>query len=151
MDDKWSRCFQQLMADENHELGRKDMLLPQQITDKKIKQESMKRFFWFIGDGYFLDALHAYKKGEGFGIERIACLFHNEFQTWEEMYFGDSGIMYIEEQDPFEDSLVFVMNYQEFYEYLQQTCIEYMIKFPHKKIEVENCLSEYKKNFDISD
>ncbi|WP_046214880.1 ribonuclease toxin immunity protein CdiI [Paenibacillus wulumuqiensis] len=122
-----------------------------QITDKKTQQELMERFFWFIGDGYFLDALHAYKKGEGFGIESIACLFHDEFQPWEETYFGNSGVAYIEEQDPYEESLMFVMNYQEFYRHLQQNSDKYLIKFPQKKIEVEECLNAYREKFNIND
>lgn len=119
------------------------------VTEKQDQIKLMEKYFWFIGDGYFLDALNSFKKGEGFGIEAISCLFHDEFEPWEDMYFGDSGVAYIEEQSPIEESIMFVMNYKEFYDYLTYQSKGYLERFPQDEWEVKNCLSIFEEAFVI--
>ena len=119
------------------------------ITNKIEIDKYIKYYYDHIGEGYFIDALKNYSQLEGFGIEVIWCCFANEYEEWEEDYFGESGVAYYFDYPAVEKDCTIILNNEEFYKYLVEKCEEYVVKYEDKKDIVLNYLKKIKINLNL--
>lgn len=104
-----------------------------------------------MGDEKFLTVLNHYANGEDYGVENIWCVFADDYETWEDDYFGDTGIAYYFDYSAVEKDEIVILDYETFFKYLKEACVEYLECNPENKKEVEGYLIEIKKRFDIVD
>lgn len=90
------------------------------------KRKLMDLYYWYIGEGYFLDALNRFKNEDGFGIENIRCLFQNDYEPWEEEYFEGRYVAFIAEHPAVSEDIIAMVDYETFYEHLRGTCEKYI-------------------------
>lgn len=118
-------------------------------NDKSKIKELLNLYYWVIGDDRFISILEKYSKCEGFGIENIWCCFANEYEEWEEDYFGESGVAYYFDYPAVEKDCTIILNNEEFYKYLVEKCEEYVVKYEDKKDIVLNYLNKIKSNLNL--
>lgn len=113
-------------------------------NDKSKIKELLNLYYWVIGDDRFISILEKYSEGEGFGIEDIWCCFANEYEEWEEDYFGESGVAYYFDYPAVKEDCTIILSNKEFYKYLTEKCEEYVEKYEDKKDIVFNYLNKIK-------
>jgi hypothetical protein len=117
--------------------------------DKSKIKELLNLYYWVIGDERFLSVLDKYSNCEGFGVENIWCCFANEYEEWEEDYFGESGVAYYFDYPAVEKDCTIILNYEEFYKYLVETCEEYIKKHEEEKAVIYEYLDKIKMNLSL--
>ena len=117
--------------------------------DKSKIKELLNLYYWVIGDERFLSVLDKYSNCEGFGVENIWCCFANEYEEWEEDYFGESGVAYYFDYPAVEKDCTIILNYEEFYKYLFETCQEYIKKHEEEKVVIYEYLNKIKINLGL--
>lgn len=117
--------------------------------DKSKIKELLNLYYWVIGDERFLSVLDKYSNCEGFGVENIWCCFANEYEEWEEDYFGESGVAYYFDYPAVEKDCTITLNYEEFYKYLFETCQEYIKKHEEEKVVIYEYLNKIKMNLGL--
>ena len=113
------------------------------------KEKYIRLYFNYIGKSYFLDALENFRKKEGFGQEYVWCCFANEYEKWEEDYFGESGVAFYFEYPAVEEDCTIILSNEEFYKYLVDECKDYIKKYPKDEDVVHNYLSVIKKKLKL--
>jgi len=119
------------------------------INDMENTDKHIKYYYEHIGDGYFKKALSNYSESRGFGIEDIWCCFANEFEAWEEDYFGEEGVAYYFDYPAVEKDCIVILSYSEFYKYLTEACEEYIKRNVNEEKEVKVYLKKIKENFKL--
>lgn len=119
--------------------------------DTRRSTDLVKYYYTVMGDEKFLTVLNHYANGEGYGVENIWCVFADDYETWEDDYFGDIGIAYYFDYPAVEKDETVILDYETFFKYLKEACVEYLERNPENKKEVEGYLIEIKKRFDIVD
>ncbi|EOP59314.1 hypothetical protein IIW_04945 [Bacillus cereus VD136] len=117
--------------------------------DKSKIKELLNLYYWVIGDERFLSVLDKYSNCEGFGVENIWCCFANEYEEWEEDYFGESGVAYYFDYPAVEKDFTIILNNEEFYKYLFETCEEYIKKHEEEKVVIYEYLDKIKMNLSL--
>ena len=120
------------------------------VTKKSEIDKVFKIYFICIEGRYrFTQALKSFAKGEGYGQEYVCCIFANEFRTWEEEYFGSTGVQISIDYPAYDEDVVAIVSNEEFFEYLTNECIKFINEFPDKKDEVNDYLNKIKINLGI--
>ena len=97
-----------------------------------------------------LKALKKYSKGEGYAIsQELRCCFANEFEAWEEDYFGEEGVAYYFDYPAVEKDCIVVLSYSEFYKYLTEECEKYIKRNFNEEKEVKEYLEKIKENLKL--
>ncbi|CAM2896601.1 ribonuclease toxin immunity protein CdiI [Hathewaya histolytica] len=118
--------------------------------NKSKIEELLNLYYWVIGDEKLLFVLDKYSNCEGFGVENIWCCFANEFQEWEEDYFGESGVEYYFDYPALEKDCMVILTYKEFYEYLLDFCKKYVEKHSEEKDIIYEYLNNIKVNLNLN-
>ncbi|CAM2897921.1 ribonuclease toxin immunity protein CdiI [Hathewaya histolytica] len=119
------------------------------LNDKNDIRNHIEYYYIHIGDGYLIDALDNYSKLEGFGIKGIWCCFANEYEEWEEDYFGESGVAYYFDYPAVEKDCIVILTYKEFYKYLLDVCEKYVEKHSEEKGIIYEYLNKIKVNLNL--
>lgn len=119
------------------------------ITNKEDINKYIKYYYEHIGEKNLLKALSNYSDSRGFGIEDIWCCFANEYEEWEEDYFGESGVAYYFDYPAVEKDCTIILNYEEFYKYLFETCQEYIKKHEEEQVAIYEYLEKLKMNLGL--
>ena len=117
--------------------------------DKSKIKELLDLYYWVIGDERFLYVLDKYSNCEGFGVENIWCCFANEYEEWEEDYFGESGVAYYFDYPAVEKDCTIIFSNEEFYNQLLIKCEEYVKKHEDEKDIVFKYLNKIKINLNL--
>lgn len=117
--------------------------------DKSKIKELLNLYYWVIGDERFLSVLDKYSNCKGFGVENIWCCFANEYEEWEEDYFGESGVAYYFDYPAVEKDCTIILNNEEFYKYLFDACEEYIKKHEEEKAIIYEYLDKIKMNLSL--
>lgn len=120
-----------------------------EITNKLEIEQYIKYYYKHIGDNYLLQALINYSELKGFGIEDIWCCFANEYEEWEEDYFGESGVAYYFDYPAVENDCIIILNYQNFFRYLFDACQEYINRYPENEKNIYKYLDIIKNNLGL--
>lgn len=119
------------------------------ITNKEDINKYIKYYYEHIGEKNLLKALTNYSDSRGYGIEDIWCCFANEYEEWEEDYFGESGVAYYFDYPAVEKDCTVILNYSEFYKYLSVECEEYIKRNVDKEKEANEYLEKIKENLKL--
>lgn len=119
------------------------------IIDEETIDEKMESYFTLIGDYHFVMALNNYSELFGFGIEDIWCCFANQYDEWEEDYFGESGVEFYFDYPAVSEDLSFILTYEEFYQYILEASERYIERHPEHKEIVKEHLDKIKMAFNI--
>ncbi|WP_406589695.1 ribonuclease toxin immunity protein CdiI [Bacillus atrophaeus] len=116
--------------------------------DNKNK-DLINYFFQIMGDERFLRILEKFSNGEGYGIENVWCVFADDYEEWEEDYFGDEGIAFYFDYPAVEEDEEVILDYENFYKYLNEIVGQYLERHPENKPEVEIYMKRIKDKYDI--
>lgn len=119
------------------------------LTEKENHRELIKQFYWHMGDGDFLYILECISKEIGYGDEYCRFVFANNWEEWEEDYFGEEGVCYYFDEPAVKEDLQFVLDYDTFYRYLEEDCTTYLEKYPNNRGLVEELLGKIREKFNI--
>lgn len=114
------------------------------------KEELLKLYYSHIGDGYFLDALNNFSNRQGFGIEDIWCVFANEYEPWEEDYFGETGVAYYFDYPAIDKDEVLTLDKDSFYKYLLDASEDYLTRNLTDEQKVKKHLKIIKRKLHIT-
>lgn len=120
-----------------------------QSKDDEKKKALVKYYYQAMGDERFLKVLNKYANEQGYGIEHVWCTFANDFEPWEDDYFGETGIAYYFDYPAVEKDEIVILNYETFYRYLKEASIEYLERNSNNKEEVENLLKNIRERYNI--
>ncbi|KHD36197.1 hypothetical protein NL50_10520 [Clostridium acetobutylicum] len=119
------------------------------ITNKEDINKYIKYYYGHIGENNLLKALSNYSDLRGFGIEDIWCCFANEYEEWEEGYFGESGVAYYFDYPSVEKDCTIILNYEQFYKYLVEYCGEYVTKHEEERVVIYEYLDKIQINIGL--
>jgi len=60
---------------------------------------------------------------------------------------GEKGVCYYIDAPAVEEDVQFVLDYDTFYQYLEEDCAEHLEKYPHNNARVEELLGKIKEKF----
>ena len=115
------------------------------------QRELIKVYYRVMGDGRFLTILEHISKEIGYGDEYARFVFANNWEEWEEDYFGEEGVCYYIDAPAVEEDVEFVLDYETFYHYLVEDSEDYLEKYPNNRVRVEEILGEIRKRFNIKE
>lgn len=111
--------------------------------DKSNREAELIEFYYSnLSDSYFLDALKSYSNGKGFGIGEIWCVFAEEFEPWEEDYFGERKVSYYFDYPAVAKDEVLIVDESVFYRYLQEASIKFLKRNPAMETVVEEWMEK---------
>ncbi|MBO1625275.1 ribonuclease toxin immunity protein CdiI [Bacillus arachidis] len=113
------------------------------------KKKLIKYFYQVMGDERFLEVLKGYSNGEGYGIEHVWCVFADDYEEWEDEYFGEEGIAYYFDYPAVEEDEEVILDYHTFYIYLKDACESYLDRHPNDEKQVKEYLEQIKDRFTI--
>ncbi|MFC9658402.1 ribonuclease toxin immunity protein CdiI [Bacillus subtilis] len=116
--------------------------------DNKNK-ELINYFFKVMGDERFIRILEKFSIEEGYGIENVWCVFADDYEKWEEDYFGDEGIAFYFDYPAVEEDKEVILDYENFYKYLNEIVGQYVERHPDNKLEVEKYMGTIKEKYNI--
>lgn len=119
------------------------------MMQESKKEKLLKLYYSHIGDGYFIDALNNFCNRQGFGIEDIWCVFANEYESWEEDYFGENGVAFYFDYPAVEKDEVLTLDEKSFYKYLLEVSKDYLTRNPTDEQKVKKLLKKIKYNLNI--
>lgn len=112
-------------------------------------KELVNYFFQIMGDERFLTVLEKYANGDGYGIEHVWCVFTDDYEEWEEDYFGDEGIAFYLDYPAVEEDEEVVLDYETFYIYLREIADSYLVKHPENELEIGDYMKKIKERYKI--
>lgn len=119
------------------------------VEDKNDIDELFKTYFNCIRGRYFTEALKAFESSDGYGYEYVCCSLASTYQSWEEGYFGKTGVkISIDFPAASTDTMAIITN-GEFFDYLMEASKNFITEFPEKQNEVESCLENIKNKLNI--
>ncbi|WP_240342967.1 ribonuclease toxin immunity protein CdiI [Paenibacillus sp. ALJ109b] len=115
--------------------------------DNEKNRKMILSYYKVLGDDRFLTILDSYSKAEGYGVEAVWCVFAHEFKSWEEDYFGDTGVIYFFDYPivPEEESVI--LDNEVFIKYLKEASAEYLTRHPNQLATVEDYIIRIEKEF----
>lgn len=116
------------------------------FSEKKVFVE---QYFKSIGDQLFLDALDQFSRKSGFGREPFCNIFHNEYETWEEGYFGDTGVKFVAYYPAMNIEEQAILSNSEFYDLVDKAAELYLEKYPDKKAVVIELLGKIRNILEL--
>ncbi|MDQ0928541.1 hypothetical protein QFZ25_002601 [Bacillus atrophaeus] len=116
--------------------------------DNKIK-ELINYFFKVMGDERFIQILEKFSNGEGYGIENVWCVFADDYEKWEEDYFGNEGIAFYFDYPAVKENEEVFLDYENFYKYLNEIVSEYLERHSENEPEVEKYMKGIKDRYEI--
>ena len=119
------------------------------ISENMREKDLIELYYANLGQSYFLDAIKNYCNRQGFGIGAIWCLFANELQPWEEGYFGETGVAYFYEHPAVEKDEVLVVDYDDFFYYLQKASKDFIERNPSRENEIFQYLEKIKRTLKL--
>ncbi|EPV2390028.1 ribonuclease toxin immunity protein CdiI [Listeria monocytogenes] len=109
------------------------------------KQYPVKVVFDEISDEEFISIINSVSKGEGFGVGSGTCLFPGDLDEYDiAQGEGFGGV----EFGLYSGSEI-VIDYKQFYYYLNIICNRYVESYPAKKLLVDNELKKYQELYSI--
>lgn len=117
------------------------------MEDKK--RELFIYYFKIMGDERFLRILEKYSNGEGYGIENVWCVFADDFEEWEDDYFGDEGIAFYFDYPAVKEDEEVILDYSTFYNYLEEFANGYLTRHPEQVKDVHHYLRKIKEKFSL--
>lgn len=118
------------------------------IEDKN--KELVNYFFQIMGDERFLTVLEKYANGEGYGIEHVWCVFADDYEEWEEDYFGNEGIAFYFDYPAVEEDEEVVLDYGTLYIYLREIADSYLVRHPENELEIGDYMKKIKERYKIN-
>jgi hypothetical protein len=115
------------------------------MMDKK--KTLVNYYFQVMGDERFLTILEKYANGEGYGIEHVWCVFADDYEEWEEDYFGDEGIAFYFDYPAVEEDEEVILDYQSLYLYLRDIVSAYLKRHPEDELKTEKYIEKIKERF----
>lgn len=116
------------------------------IEDTSGKIDLMRLYFNILGEGKFKQALDCFKRKKGFGIDPVSCTFADEYEFWEEGYFGETGVKFSLHLPMTEVEEVAIVEYSLFFKYLKDTSENYLATQPQARGTIEIYMEEIKEN-----
>ncbi|QBG55004.1 hypothetical protein D2M30_0653 [Bacillus amyloliquefaciens] len=116
--------------------------------DNKSK-DLINYFFQVMGDERFLRILEKFSNGEGYGIENVWCVFADDYEEWEDDYFGDEGIAFYFDYPAVKEDEEVILDYENFYKYLNKIVDQYLERHPENKSDVEGYMRKIKEKYNI--
>ncbi|GIP56092.1 MULTISPECIES: ribonuclease toxin immunity protein CdiI [Paenibacillus] len=106
---------------------------------------AMELYFLYLDEDKFIDALEDFSNKVGYGIsEFICCAFPPEYESWEEGYFGDTGVKF-EVEPPAVDGIKYeIVSNTDFIDFLDNLTHQYLVSYPMEQSKVELLLNQIK-------
>nr|WP_250635494.1 ribonuclease toxin immunity protein CdiI [Bacillus subtilis] len=77
------------------------------------------------------------------------CVFADDYEQWEEDYFGDEGIAFYFDYPTVKEDEEVILDYENFYKYLNEIVGQYVERHPDNKLEVEKYMETIKEKYNI--
>jgi hypothetical protein len=107
---------------------------------------AMELYFLYLEENKFIDALTDFAKNKGYPIsEFICCGFPEEYESWEEGYFGKSGVKFEVEPPAVDDEKHLVVAKEDFVNFVSDLAKHYLLSNPNQQDEVCNLIKEISK------
>ncbi|WP_422661274.1 ribonuclease toxin immunity protein CdiI [Paenibacillus sp. EC2-1] len=122
------------------------------LSDFKILKEDeknlLKLYYSHIPDEKFIGVLRNYQKLRGNQEDNMWCVFANEFDPWDDFYFGETGVMYFI-KSPLDDQ-EFAVDNEHFFNYLEYASLEYLKRNPKAEQVVKGYLNQIKNKLGLN-
>ncbi|MDS0528096.1 ribonuclease toxin immunity protein CdiI [Clostridium sp. SHJSY1] len=123
---------------------------------EKMKQDDFNKYAvidvlnLYVNGKRFFERLEDFAKKNGERREYHGVIYSEEYEKDDEGYFGENKILfysgdYADEEDNPED----IVEYDEFYKYLEVACEFFLERNPSQKEKVEELILEIKKTYGI--
>ncbi|YCA45505.1 ribonuclease toxin immunity protein CdiI [Bacillus sp. JZ8] len=112
-------------------------------------KELVNYFFQVIGDERFFKVLEKYVGGEEYGIEHVWCVFADDYEEWEEDYFGNEGVAFYFDYPAVEEDEVVILDYETLFIYLEEIAHSYLKRHPENELEIEKYMEKIKERYKI--
>ncbi|MEW4283050.1 ribonuclease toxin immunity protein CdiI [Priestia koreensis] len=106
-------------------------------------------YFQVLGDYRFLKALEKLSGGEGYGIEHVWSVFAEDYEEWEEDYFGDEGIAFYFDYPAVEEDEEVIIDYETLFIYLKEITGAYIARHPENESEIGKYMNKIKERYQI--
>nr|WP_084990952.1 ribonuclease toxin immunity protein CdiI [Bacillus inaquosorum] len=77
------------------------------------------------------------------------CVFADDYEEWEEDYFGDEGIAFYFDYPAVEEDEEVILDYENFYKYLNKIVGLYLERHQENKSDVEKYMRRIKEKYNI--
>lgn len=114
--------------------------------DQRERDEYLRYYFSNLGDGYFIEALEEFSNRDGFGIGEIGCGFADNYEPWEEDYFGKTGVAFYFDYPAVKEDITLILDEETFYMYLIKASENYLARYPDEEQIVKELLAKIKNN-----
>ncbi len=116
-----------------------------QAKDKNDVDELFKIYFSCIKGRYFSEALKAFEIYDGYGHECVCCSLASTYQSWEEGYFGETGVKISIDYPAVSTDTIAIVTNEEFYKYIA----EESKKYPDLSMEINKALEGIRKRLNL--
>ncbi|GFN33146.1 hypothetical protein PCURB6_34060 [Paenibacillus curdlanolyticus] len=112
--------------------------------DKKFEElTAMELYFLYLDEDKFVKALEGFSNLTGYGVsEFIGCAFPSEYESWEEGYFGDTGVKFEVEPPAVDETKYEIVPNENFFDLLEEMAHQYVVAVPLEKSKVEFLLNK---------
>ncbi|WP_273130521.1 ribonuclease toxin immunity protein CdiI [Bacillus weihaiensis] len=117
--------------------------------ERQVNRDLVNLYYIHMGDAKFLRTLKAYSEGQGYGDEYARFVFANYYEKWEEDYFGEEGIAYYINSPVVDEDKEVILDYQTFYQFLEEDCELYVQSHPADLETVNDYLAKIKERYNI--
>ncbi|WP_035437906.1 ribonuclease toxin immunity protein CdiI [Bacillus sp. UNC322MFChir4.1] len=124
-------------------------LLKQNFINKNLEKEFVIAVLGRLVLQFdFIDILERFLKEDVIRRDTIGIVYSDEFESYEEEYFGENKVLfYYGVDEDWED----IVTHKELCEYLQTACEFYIERHPDHTVEVEKLLVKIKEKYNIKD
>lgn len=127
-----------------------DEYLPNFKIAEAEEYRLIKLYYSNIKDENFLNVLENYQELRGNQEDSMWCVFANQFGPWDDIYFGETGVMYFIKSSIDGDYHEFVVDNDHFYNYLESASLEYLKRNPKNEQVVRDYLKQIKNKLGLN-
>lgn len=107
---------------------------------------AMELYFLYLEENKFIDALKDFTKKKGYPVsEFICCGFPEEYESWEEGYFGNTGVKFEIEPPAVDEEKYLVVTKEEFVNFVSNLAKNYLLSNFSQQHIVNELIGELSK------
>lgn len=116
--------------------------------DKKFeKLNAMELYFLYLEEEKFISALKDFARNVGYPVsEFISCGFSAEYDSWEDGYFGETGIKFEVEPPAVDETKYEIVSYEKFVGFVGSLIKGYLDSYPSEHEQVKLLFDKIKSN-----
>lgn len=121
------------------------------LKHKEDIDKLVESYFWIDNPDHFLRALHNFSdiNSHGYGTGVFFVQFSTYHEPWEEYYIGDNKVSFIGEPPAYDEDVMVIMDYKEFFSYVVLYSEKYIKEHPEDQERVGNYLIRIKNRLGL--